>query len=245
MSTFLLDFWDHTWLHILSCWLLQYCDSQPLSNLPQPILFCSSSHGVEYVDSVWVPLDHSSSLVSSVSRIAGSVPCAHNHCFNFCKLAVYVCLAPRDGHCMMCCLSSVSTLHLGHCATDLWPLLCMFLLCANCPVICFDIHLLLYASASCIARSMVYKSSLERSCDKFGIFLFQYARAGGLLSAFHTSCFGFLTAFFRAISKCQGAYGSLYPWGPLCCGVMHSLARRLASMLSQAALDSTVGCPLS
>jgi len=166
----LLDLWDRTWLQILSCWLLQYCDSHPSSNLSQPIWVCSSSHRVECVlDLVWVLLDHALRLVSSVSLTAGSVPCAHSHCFNLFKLMVHCCLAPWAGHCMMCCLSAVSALHQGHCADDLCPLLSMFFPCAN-PVICFDIHLLLYAGASCITLSIAYRSSLVRPWDRFGIF---------------------------------------------------------------------------
>jgi len=246
----LLDLQDHTWLQLFSCWLLQYCDSHLSSNLSHPIWVCSSRNGVEAVlGSGSVSFDHASRFDSKVSRTSGSVPCARSHCLSLFKLVVHCCLALWAGHRMMCCLSSTCSLHRGHCAVDHCPLLSMFLPCANCPVICFNTHLRLYAGASCIALSIAQRSSSSSPGDKFGIFPFQYARAGGPLSALRMSCFGFLTLLFPDISKCQGSYGIRNPNGPWCCGVMRSFASRSASMLSQAALDNTVGwlvswCPL-
>jgi len=242
----LLDMHDCTWLQVLSCWLLQYWDSHLLSSLSQPIQVCLSSISVEGVlESVWVPLDHASRWDNRVSHTTGSVPRAHSHCFSLSRLMVHCCLAPGAGHCMMCCLSSIFSWHQGHCAKDLCPLCCMFSLCANCLVICFDTHLLVCVGTSCIALSMAYRSSLLRPGDKLGSFLFQYAQARGPLSTFWTSCFGCLTVLCLAISRCQGLYGSWYAGGPWCFSVICSFVRRSATMLSHVTLDSTVRWPLS
>jgi len=204
----LLDLWDCTWLQIFSCWFHQYCKIHPSNSLSQPMRVCSSPHGVDVHVLGWLPPAHAARWVSRVSHTFGSVPCALSHCFKFSKLVVHCCLALGAGHCMICCLSSVSSWHQGHFDEVCCPHHCMFFPWANCLVICFEPHHLLCTGTSCNDLSIAYRSSSSISRDKLGIFSFQYALAGGPLSAVWMSHLGCLAVHLLDSSRCHGLYGS-------------------------------------
>jgi len=110
-------------------------------------------------------------IVAAVLGPVDSVPCWWSHFCNLAKLAVHCCHVPGAGHCVMCCLSLRSALHLGQCADDCCPWHCMFFPCENCPVICFVTHLLLCAGILLIALSTASISNSDKEVIGWAFFV--------------------------------------------------------------------------
>jgi len=170
-----------------------------------PILFCSGPLPLWQNCVFAAALDPVTTFLGNmVSCTPGSVPCSHSHFHSLSKHAVHYCHAPGAGHCMICYLSLSSVLHLEHHVHDCCPWHCMFLPCANCPIICFVTHLCMCARILLMTLSSASVSSLDNEGDRLGILVCQYCHAGRLFNALCSASFGFLAVCFPLISRCHG-----------------------------------------